>query len=983
MVFDRESPLSELARFGFVDLSDAAQNLLELSLLIGPLDELRLMAISKAASPDQALSYLIRLAVRDTKILKQILFDQQAAVRLCRVIGLSEGLADFLDRNWSALEIFLHRETLPDVDQAMALASDRKSLRVQYRIAILRIADFDLAQADFRLSIEPVTEALSNLAANCLEAGLAIAKRELLDEAKINTDEVHALRFAIIGMGKCGARELNYVSDVDVVYVVDSVNESSSDSASVSAADRVLSPKVGDPVALGSKIAARLAQVVFEPGIEPGLFEVDPNLRPEGKTGALVRTLPSHLAYYEKWAESWEFQALLKARFLAGDRQLGLDYEQAVKPLIWSKTDRAEIVENARHLRKRVLDLIPARERDFQIKLGRGGLRDIEFTAQLMQLVHGVTDESLRVMDTLSALDALAQAGLLSRTDRDTFQRHYQTLRAIEHRVQLTKLRRTHLLPNQPDGQRLIARSLGDGITTLDFIELWQQTRLEVAALHDSVFYRPLLGATAALTQGEVRLTPDEVEQRLDALGFRDPLGASRHISALTSGVSRRATIQKTLLPVLLRWMAEGIDPDRALLSFRRLSESLGESHWFLKMLRDSSGAAQGLMTVLSSSGFIARMLEHIPDTSAWFDDESLLLPRNQSDYENEMFSVLGRHLDGQQAAEGIRQVRRRETLRLAIGAVLGRIDLSQISEGLTEIVDSYLRVMLMLAKRPYSSELDICIVAMGRLGGSEIGFGSDADAMLIYQSNQDQAQEVAERITAELLDLVRDPLLPFELDLALRPEGKSGPRIKSLRAYSAYYEKWAEVWEFQALLKARTISGTPELQSLFFNLIRGYRYPENLDNKKITEIRRIKARVEAERLPKGADPLRHFKLGKGSLSDVEWFTQLSQLRFSSTYPELQCTSTLEALQVLLTRGLVPEQDVERFKAAWVMSSRCRNALVLAVEKSSDSLPIDRRQLEAMARIMEYSPGNASVLEESYLAVTRKSRSSFEELFLN
>jgi glutamate-ammonia-ligase adenylyltransferase len=961
MVSERKSGLSELARLGFVSLSESAEKLQELSLLTGPIAEQTLIALSKSASPDQALDTLIRIANRDAASLKKVLNQPAAAERLCRVVGLSMGLADYIERHSDSLDIFLEPSALPHSLESICQSLNRVALRVEYRRAVLRVVDWDLSQTDFRLAIGPVTAKLSDLAGAALEGAIRLAKQELVSESKLTNTEASDIRFAVIGMGKSGARELNYVSDVDVVYVAES--------------------SAGDPVFIGSKIAARLAQVINEPGIEPGLWEVDPNLRPEGKSGALVRTLQSHIAYFEKWAESWEFQALLKARFLAGDKELGLAYEQALKPLIWSKADRASIVENARHLRKRVLDLIPSSERDSQIKLGRGGLRDVEFTAQLMQLVHGVADESLRVMDTLSSLDALANAGLLSREDRDNFSLHYKTLRAIEHRVQLVKLRRTHLMPTDEVALLIIARSLGEGIKTEALKLLWQQTKSEVATLHESVFYRPLLGATAALSAGEVRLTDDEVLQRLVALGFMDPAGAKRHINSLISGVSRRATIQRTLLPVLLRWMAEGIDPDRALISFRRLSEALGETHWFLRMLRDSSGAAERLMTVLSSSAFVARMLERIPDTSAWFDDEALLFPRPQSDYENEMLAVLGRYDDKKQASEAIRQVRRRETLRLAIGAVLATLNLEQISLGLSEINDAYLRSMLAVAKRSQKSDLDICIIAMGRLGASEIGFGSDADAMLVYQDHDQSAQQLAEKITSDLLELVRDPLLPFELDLALRPEGKNGPRVKSLNAYTAYYEKWAEVWEHQALLKARPISGSYQLQSAFIELISKYRYPRELSAKAVVEIRRIKARIEAVRLPQGADPLRHLKLGKGSLSDVEWFAQLSQLKFAHQHPTLQTTSTIRALEEIVSLKLAGSEEVSLLREAWVFASRCRNALVLAVDKSADLLPLDLRQLEAMARILEYTPGSAGELEQDYLGITRRARGSYEDLF--
>jgi glutamate-ammonia-ligase adenylyltransferase len=452
------------------------------------------------------------------------------------------------------------------------------------------------------------------------------------------------------------------------------------------------------------------------------------------------------------------------------------------------------------------------------------------------------------------------------------------------------------------------------------------------------------------------------------------------HISALTSGVSRRATIQKTLLPVLIRWMAEGIDPDRALLSFRRLSESLGETHWFLKMLRDSSGAAERLMRVLSSSSFIARLLEHIPDSSAWFGEASSLNPMSKDKLLQEMQAIADRE-DTETAAELVRQIRRREVLRLAIGGVLGQLSMVQISQGLTNLVDNYLTIMLRLATKEVGSELDFGIIAMGRWGGGELGFGSDADAMLVYQSESDESQQVAERIASQLMLLSKDSLLEFELDLGLRPEGKNGPRVRSLASYSAYYEKWADTWEFQALLRARMLTGSESLKESFSSMIDRYRYPEQLSEKQLTEIRRIKARVESERLPLGADPARHLKLGRGSISDIEWLVQLYQLRFAYQYPQLRSEGTLAVLTELERLSLITHDQSQTLRAGWSIATRARSALVLAVDKLVDLLPTDRVQLEATARILEYAPGAAAQLEDDYLSATRRARKVFEELF--
>lgn len=950
----RSNPLSELARLGFEELSESIKKLDQLVELVGDWGHVALAPLSKSPSPDRALDSLLKLAEVDPKAIKKLLADSDAATRLCRVLGASDALADFLTKHPGNLSVFA---SAPQIPKTYSLATaDRSSLRVDYRKYLLQIVYYDLA-SDPLDAYPLVAKALTNLTDAALQAALELAGKELVNEGRLTTEQLSVCKLAVIAMGKTGAGELNYVSDVDVIYV--GVDESL-DSA--------------------TKLATRLAACLYDADLEPGLWQVDANLRPEGKAGALVRTLAAHRAYYEKWAEPWEFQALLKARFSAGDAQLGSEYISQILPLIWSYPERSRIVESTRHLRKRVLEQLSKEEVQQDIKLGRGGLRDVEFTAQLMQLVHGVTDDTLRSSNTLDALASLSAAGLLARSDRDTLTSSYRLLRVVEHRIQLIKLRRTHLIPTDPSELRRVARGVNLDWPEQRLQEELDKTRSTVSSLHDSVFYRPLLAATAALGAGEVKLSDEDVVSRLRALGFADPAGAVRHIGALTSGVSRRATIQRTLLPVLIRWMAEGIDPDRALLSFRRLSESLGETHWFLKMLRDSSGAAERLMRVLSSSSFIARLLEHIPDSSAWFGDSEALKPSSSEKLMIELSAIADRE-EIESAAELFRQVRRREVLRLAIGAVLGELSMTEVARGLTDLVDSYLVAMLALAKKQVGSEIDFGIIAMGRWGGSELGFGSDADAMLVYESELEGAQQLAEKIASALMVLCKDSLLEFELDLDLRPEGKNGPRIRSLASYQAYYEKWADTWEFQALLRARVVSGSQSLRDRFTELIDAYRYPQELTEKQLTEIRRIKARVEGERLPLGADPARHLKLGRGSISDVEWLVQLYQLRYASAHPQLRSLGTLGVLDELASLKIIEPQQAEQLRAGWLIAARARSALVLAVDKLVDILPTDRLQLEATARILEYSPGEASRLEDDYLAATRRARKVFEELF--
>ena len=769
------------------------------------------------------------------------------------------------------------------------------------------------------------------------------------------------------------------ISDVDVIYVAES---SSSDLDSQRA------------VEIATKLATRMMRAMDGTASEPMLWQVDPNLRPEGKSGALVRTLESHVAYYDRWAQSWEFQALLKARPLAGDMELGQRYVDALAPKVWSSATRENFVESMQRMRERVTEFIPANEIDLQLKLGPGGLRDIEFTVQLLQLVHGRTDNTVHQRDTIGAIHALSQGGYIGRSEANEFASHYRFLRLLEHRIQMSDMRRTHLMPTSDAKRRALARAVDLKLTANTLTQRWESVKVDVRALHQKIFYRPLLSAVSKLGDDSLSLSTDQVRDRLHAIGFGDPKGALDHIAALTSGLSRRAVIQKQLLPVLLQWFSEGTDPDAALLSFRRLSEDLGESHWYLRMLRDSSGAAERMTQVLSNSRLATSLFERIPEAAAWFERSEDLIPMTSAELETEFDAIISRHEQVESAANSIRQIRRRETLRIAMGAVLGDLTLGQLSQGLSDLTANYLRAMLEvatdfnqvdIAATSVEEILDFGIIAMGRFGGEELGFGSDADVMFVYKTKPGTdgavAQKVAERIIAELRRLTADQVLEFELDADLRPEGKNGPVARSIESYAAYYERWANTWEAQALLRARPIAGSQELQDEFLELINKYRCPSQLAETAVIEIRRIKARVETERLPLGADPKRHLKLGRGSLSDVEWLVQLFQMQHGSEHPAIRTPKTLEALDAMVAEGLIAEHDARVLSEAWLLASRLRSASVLWANKRSDVLPTDRRQLEGMARILEYPRGSATQLEDDYLAFTRRARSVYERLF--
>jgi len=955
--------LSELARHGFYDLSDAKARLDSLGL--NP--EL----FSRADDPDQALRIWEQLHDVHPETLSSLAQEASPATRAIGVLGASSGLGDFFRRHPALLEHVVGQPQPPASRQDYVHRLDQEvgpgtgdeastALRVAYRVELAKLAAWDIAHPQPIDIVEQVARALADLADAAVEVALRVARRE------VGASE-QDVPLAVIAMGKAGARELNYLSDVDVIYVTES--PSNDDSNHV--------------VSTATRLAQATQRIIMEYGREPGLWELDANLRPEGKDGALVRTLDSHVAYYQRWAKDWEFQALIKARPMAGSHELGQRYRTALEPLIWQASSREGFVEQVQRMRERVTDHIPSDEVDVQLKLGPGGLRDVEFTIQLLQLVHGGTDGEVRQADTLGALRALALKGYVGRPEAAEFDRAYRFLRTLEHRLQLRHLSRTHLMPRDEQSLRVLARATRLSDSAEGLVEAWKGVQRDVRSLHERLFYRPLLQAVAGLgADGTVELTSEQAADRLRATGFVDPEGALTHISALTQGVSRRAQIQRNLMPVVLRWLADGTDPDRGLLAFRRLSDDLGESPWFLRMLRDSSGAASRLTRVLGTSGFAGALLERVPEGAGWLDDGDELAPRSAQALGEEIQAIASRYQDDPAAAaNALRQLRRRELLRLSMATIVGELDTTTVALALSDLTEKYLEGAWLATKNRYPG-IQFALVAMGRFGGRELGFASDAD--VVYVCTDDGAgDETVARATAmvrEIIDLTSDPLFPFELDAGLRPEGKNGPLVRSLDAYRSYYERWALGWEAQALLRARDVVGDSLLRESFMELANHVRYPVVFPDDAVREIRRIKARVEAERLPQGADPARHLKLGRGSLSDVEWLVQLLQLQHAMTYPELQRADTVGSLDGLVDAALLPARDITLLRTAWQLCSQLRNALTLS-GRPSDVLPADRKALEQAARLMGYPPRSASTLEEYYLRTTRLARTVFEKHF--
>ncbi|MEL5957219.1 bifunctional [glutamine synthetase] adenylyltransferase/[glutamine synthetase]-adenylyl-L-tyrosine phosphorylase [Streptomyces sp. CLV115] len=986
----RSSTFTRLLRHGFTDPS-AAERLLDLPDLSSVRsDPVLLEALGATADPDLALNGLVRLVEAEEADERQILLDTLITAkplrdRLLGVLGASEALGDHLarhPRDWQALVTYEATDLHPGVaefEQGLAGADDPDSLRVAYRRCLLSIAARDVCGTT---DVAEAAAELADLATATLRAALAIARTAAPADAA-------RCRLAVIAMGKCGGHELNYVSDVDVIFVMEPVD----------------GHEESDAVQAATRLAAHMMRICSDTTVEGTIWPVDANLRPEGRNGPLVRTLSSHLAYYQRWAKTWEFQALLKARPVAGDPELGAEYVEAVSPLVWQAADRENFVPDVQKMRRRVVDNIPADRVDREIKLGPGGLRDVEFAVQLLQLVHGRSDTTLRSGTTLEALRALAEGGYVGRVDAAQLDDAYRFLRAMEHRIQLYRLRRTHLVPEDAPDLRRIGRSLGmrtDPITELN--QAWKRHASVVRRLHEKLFYRPLLDAVAQLAPGETRLSAKAAAHRLEALGYADPAAALRHLEALSSGVSRKAAIQRTLLPVLLGWFADSADPDAGLLGFRKVSDALGKTPWYLRLLRDEGAAAENLARVLSAGRLAPDLLLRAPEAVALLGDPQGLRPRTRENLEQEVLAAVGRADNAETAVAVVRGVRRRELFRTTAADLIGSYGtedrpaeedpgalVDRVGAAVTDLNAVTIAGALRAAVREQWGDTlptRFAVIGMGRFGGHELGYGSDADVLFVHSPregvDEQEAGRAANAVVSEMRRLLQLPTAdpPLIIDADLRPEGKSGPLVRSLASYEAYYRRWSLVWESQALLRAEPVAGDEELGRAFIELVDPLRYPmEGLGEDAVREIRRLKARMESERLPRGADPALHTKLGRGGLSDVEWTVQLMQMQHGWVEPGLRTTRTREALAAACAAELISGEDAQTLDEAWVLATRVRNAVMLVRGRPGDTFPSGPRELTAVGRYLGYEPGHVGDMLDDYRRITRRARAVMEERF--
>lgn len=858
------------------------------------------------------------------------------------------------------LELLTDLSRLPETDSDEATQSAREAvanssdpsiaLRLHKRRQYLRIAVADLLGIP---TVEQVGEALASLADATLRVALDISCSET---------NCSGTPLAVIGMGKLGGRELNYASDIDVIFV----SENGEDQTARTHAERLVSIIGGDtPV--------------------NSIFRIDTDLRPEGRAGPLVRSIASYKSYWDRWAEAWEFQALIKARPVAGDFELGKHFIEAARPFVWPQSLNPEAIRSIRAMKARAEEELRKKgSADREVKRGPGGIRDIEFAIQLLQLVHGRADETLRERSTLRALNALAEGGYIDQNDSRALANAYRFLRSVEHRLQIKDERQIYSLPRKAAELDSLAKSMGfrghGNISATDVFEkVYRENASLVRSLHERLFFRPLLETFASTpADGTTGLSAEAADERLSAFGFSDVTRARNGLIELTQGLSRANRLMQQLLPLMLGWLSESPDPDLGLTQLRNLIGSVGDKANLITTFRENPVAAQQLCKVLGTSRVLAGLLMREPEVLGSYE-ENVKTPAMIA---REARAFTDWRPEPTERLEAINRFHRCEFLRIGNRDVIFGARVSDIGSELAALGDAVLQVALESALETIRGpKMRFAAIAMGSYGGMEMNYSSDLDVIFVYDGGSNERALAVAAHLFEAFQGVTAQGVAFRLDAALRPEGRSGPIARSITSTLHYYQSWAETWEFQALTKARHAAGDPELTAELLNAIEPMVWPDPFPAERMREIRMMKARMEKERIPAGEDPEYHLKLGPGGLTDVEFAVQLAALRHGGKNPELRDGNTLAALEKLEAAGIFDVEDALRLREGYEFCTQVRNRIFLIKGRQIDALPKDPRESRQLAESLGWTEHPRAQMRAEYKRRTRRARQAFEKLF--
>jgi glutamate-ammonia-ligase adenylyltransferase len=827
---------------------------------------------------------------------------------------------------------------------------------------------------------------LSQLADVLLASSLEVARRRV--EARYGPPEWHVaerpddpperLEFCVIGLGKLGGEELNFSSDVDLIYVYEAPS-----------GDLEIDSERPPPTEYFTRVAQAFGGIVGSRSAEGFLYRVDLDLRPSGAQGALVIHDDALASYYELWADTWEKATFTKARPVAGDLAFGWRTVRSIGPMIYLSTMDYASVQSIRELKDKFEEAHGSQGSGFNVKLDRGGIREVEFVAQAMQLLHGARIPQLRTRSTRDGLDQLARVGLLERDRADVLSLDYLYLRRLENRLQMEGERQVHSLPRDAGAGQRLARAMGHlgadaGEALAAEIE---SCRERIHSAYESVL------AGSGLDGG--------VEGVIDVF--------SRGAPQLMTFPATRRMVEELAASFAREIDASG-ERERALNNLDRFVKGIGGRRFYYELLLDRPELVPRLAALFAASKFLSSYVARHPRLiEPLFEDPELLLPERSA--LREELNGLTRLPEGSEAdpvdrhLDGLRLFHHRQTVNVGLLDLADLIEPAQAQTALTEIAELCLENALDFAREQLASRLvdpddpavrRYAVVAMGKLASRELAYGSDLDVIFLFDAKQPDgkvdldAQDYFVRLTQRLISTLQTPTTEgtcYEIDARLRPSGNQGTLVTSLDAFTRYHDQSAQLWERQALLRARAVAGDADLASAFEALrLDILRRP--LPDDAVAEIHRIRQRMETE-LARETNAVRNFKTGRGGVLDVETVVQALQLRHGAEHPELlEVQATEVQLERLAGAGLLSPESAEALHEGWRFLIRLSSHLRIIDNRSISDLDQERGDLEGLARRLGYtSPGREGgarrALMTDYERHTNAIRAEYEALFQN
>jgi glutamate-ammonia-ligase adenylyltransferase len=861
---------------------------------------------------------------------------------------------------------------------------------------VVRISLRDLRRA----RVKEVTGELSALATACIDAAIRFHDRRLRARhgapAGLGEREPGA-GFCVLAMGKLGARELNFSSDVDLIYVYGHDGDTGGE-------------RPVTHFAYYAKLAEHVTEAIAKPTEDGFVFRVDLNLRPDGQNGPIVNSLHAAELYYQTFGRSWERNALVKARPGAGDLAVGDELLQALDPFIWRRSLDLTVVQEIQAMKARI-DARAGAEGADDLKLGNGGIREAEFFVSALQLLHGGRAETkaLRERAVLPALDRLLFAGIVPAKDRDELADAYLFLRRAEHRVQMLEGAQTHRLP--PRGERgWLARSMGYS-TEADFVAVLDGHRARVARLFDG-----LLGTGT----GAVPLDPDlalladpqvERERRVEIAARRGLVDPDRVLAAIDAMSRRRTPFSPLGDPAaavaLLSDVLGTPDPDQALSHLSDFAAALRNVEPYFKMLSEHRRVGRLLLMLFGTSDFLSkRFLRHPELIDMLLREDQIVLSKDPATFRRELDERLAAFDPGlapddlleRQLGE-LRRYKNEEILRIAIHDIAGTIDLPSVSGQLTDLAEACLERCLSLAEleaagKGVAPPGRLCVIGMGKLGGRELGYHSDLDLIFLYPgSGATAGHERYPRLAQRFMSFLQMPLREgrlYQIDTRLRPSGNQGALVIGAEAFTRYHTGEgteggavrSQLWERQALLRARHVAGDAGIfAEIRERVLLPVVYGPCEDRAPLAaEIRRMRERMEAEvgrEASRGKNP----KTGHGGLVDVEFAAQFLQLAHGHDHPSIRSGSTPVALQKLRTAGLLREADYAALASGYEFLRRVELRLRIVHDFGVDHLPAEGAPLRQLARRLGYAGPEPGVrFLADYARVTASVRRTFDEV---